>query len=167
MAEIPDLFAFKIKSIVQPAYGLSDTQIYWNLGLTWILMNYEGKPFKYNLITNLICDPCKGRRKKQAIPMVYLTKIINPSKTLNKSEREREKKKYLQQRQCCFTTSSLHVFQKVRLILHRTTRQRGFRNLNLNMNVNWKQPCLNNKLTMMRTLKGFPGCCLSILLSRS
>lgn len=42
MAEIPDLFAFKIKSIVQPAYGLSDTQIYWNLGLTWILMNYEG-----------------------------------------------------------------------------------------------------------------------------
>lgn len=76
------------------------------------------------------------KEEKTNNPYGVSNKIINPSKTLNKSEREREKKKYLQQRQCCFTTSSLHVFQKVRLILHRTTRQRGFRNLNLNMNVN-------------------------------
>lgn len=75
------------------------------------------------------------RKEEKNNPYGVSNKIINPSKTLNKSEREK-KKKYLQQRQCCFTTSSLHVFQKVRLILHRTTRQRGFRNLNLNMNVN-------------------------------
>lgn len=75
----------------------------------------------------------EGEKKQTNNPYGVSNKIINPSKTLNKRERE---KKYLQQRQCCFTTSSLHVFQKVRLILHRTTRQRGFRNLNLNMNVN-------------------------------
>lgn len=49
--------------------------------------------------------------------------MINPNKTLQ----EREKKnKHLQQRQGGFTTSGLHVLQKVRLILHRTTKSDVF-----------------------------------------
>lgn len=49
--------------------------------------------------------------------------MINPNKTL----KEREKKnKHLKQRQGCFTTSGLHVLQKVRLILQRTTKSNVF-----------------------------------------
>lgn len=83
--------------------------------------------------------------------------------------RKKERMKHLQQRQGSFATSRLHVLQEVRLILRRKTTEKK----NNQRMSEWQvsvEGLSASPLTMMRTWKGFPGCCcccLSILLSRS
>lgn len=104
---------FSCKNLEQPQNLICDLkdckrkpfQVFFDL-LLWIFLRHPAE------------SQVPPLTSKNITLLMYDTEIINPDETLIR----REKKKHLQQRQRCFTTRSLHVLQKVRLILHRMTR---------------------------------------------